>query len=337
MSLDATATNSESKPPVQPTFWGPGQQVAALVVLHLGLTCPAAYLSLRFEYLYLRDNVPSSIARFLVAALYGFQISQILLLVSWGAFAGQSWLLRLPRFLTLFVWTLLLSSLGESFILGGFPMPIVEEQSAFTLFLMLAPVVALFSYGICLRRRFVFCNSVPGERPWQFSTRSLMLITAELALLLALEKVVLNNRFRIAEFWSALHVYSYLIQELIPALVSVTILPVVFLGLAKRRPWHRYAALAVYLLLCSLLLAWVQLSYLSNSYYSLSSSPPWWPEFGRMFGEYLLTHLAAAATILFTFYLLRRIGYDFRRRDELPLKGGRNSSNARNSAASASA
>ncbi|MFN0021921.1 MAG: hypothetical protein ACKVP0_27045 [Pirellulaceae bacterium] len=202
---------------------------------------------------------------------------------------------------------------------------------------MLAPVVAFFSYGICLRRRFVIGKSVPGERPWQFSTRSLMLITAELAVLLALQKVVLNNRFSIAEFWTALHPSMYQTQELIPALVSATILPVVFVGLAKRRPWHRYAALSVYLLLCSLLLTWVQLSYLSNSYYSLSNSPPWWPEFGRMFGEYLLTHFSAAATILFTFYLVRRIGYDFRQRDEFPLADGRSSSNARNSAASASA
>ncbi|MCE9525587.1 MAG: hypothetical protein K8R36_05995 [Planctomycetales bacterium] len=333
MSRDESGADSES----MPAICRPRQQVAALVMFHLGLTCLAGYLSWRFDYLYLRDGIPNSLSRFLVAALFGFQIGQIVLLVSWGAFAGQSWILRLPRFLVLLVWMCLLSSLGESLIAGGMPAAsIVEEQSAYTLFLMIAPVTTLFGYAICNRRRFTSRASTPAQFSWQFSTRRLMLITAELALLLALERIVLSHRFNITEFWNALRSVHYQIQELIPVLTSVTILPVAFVGLANRHSWHRWMATCLYLIVCSVILAWVHLSLLANSL-GLNNYLYWWPELGRIVLDYLLTHFVAAATILVTFYLVRRIGYDFRWRDELPLEGGRNSSNARNSAASASA
>ena len=161
MPTDESEAISE---PNGPVFWGPRLQVAALVAFHVALACPAAYLSLRLESLSLRDGMLSSSAPFLIAALYGFQIGQLALLVSWGAFAGQAWFLRLSRSLMLLVWTLLLSCLGESLVTGGFSTPsLIEEQSAFALFLMFLPAVLLCSYVICLRRRFLFGSSSPAE------------------------------------------------------------------------------------------------------------------------------------------------------------------------------
>jgi hypothetical protein len=328
--------NDADSKPRQLAFWGHRQQVAALVATHLCGTFLAAYSSQRLEYIPVPDGVPSAIAPWIVAGLYGFQIGQILLLVSWGAFAGQPWFLRLPRFLALTAWMLLLSSLGDGLLLGWFSTSVMEEQSALTLIQMVSPVVVLFSFGFFSRRRFTSGNSEKGKKIWQFSIRRLMLITTELALLFALGKIVLDKRFVGGEFWIALNLRFYLTQELIPLAVSVTTLPIVFVGLSSRRHWLLRLALVLYLLLCSLLTAWMQLAALLNNY-NPHSFVDWWPELGRMFCDYLVTHLSAAATILITFWILRRIGYDFRRREEEPLPSGRSSSNARNSAASASA
>ena len=60
-----------------------------------------------------------------------------------------------------------------------------------------------------------------------------------------------------------------------------------------------------------------------------------WNAYGVCFVYFLTLHAFAAATVLITFQVVRRIGYDFRRRDELPRLGS--SSNASSSAASASA
>ena len=316
-------------------FWGRRQQVAVLVAFHLCLTFLAAYFSQRWEFV--PEEVPWAIAPWIVAGLYGFQIGQILLLASWGAFAGQPWFIRLPRFLALTAWMLLLSSLGEGLFLGWFSTSMTEEQCALTLIQMVLPVLVLFGYGVCIQRRFLSDDPQQGKSTWQFSTRQLMLVTAELAVLLALGKIVLDRRFNSAEFWTALNLRFYLVPELVPLLVSVTTLAVVFVGLAKWRHCPRFVTLGIYLLSCSFLVAWGQLFYISNIYGIYPSALYWWPELGRTFCEYLLTHLSAAATILFTFNLVRRIGYDFRRRDEEPLPSGRSASNARNSAASASA
>lgn len=306
-----------SEPKIYP-FWGPRQQVAALVAAHLGMACLASAGSAWLGP-HNQSDWSEYLKRTLIAVLFGFQIGQIVLLASWGAFANQLGMIRIPRFLALTAWTLLFVFLGEYLCDGVSATLLIEEQSAYVILLLLSPVVVLFSFRAAFGRGFTHGDAEQGMIAWQFSTRRLLLVTAELAALLALGRVVLAGKFKGAEFWAALT--GNRPEEIIPAAVSVTILPVVFLAIARERTWQRYLATGLYLLASTLCLAFLQL--------------PWRPELWLAFVDYLSAHACAAATILISFHLLRRIGYDFRRRDEGPL--GRSSSNARNSAASASA
>ena len=320
--------NSEPK---NHPFWGHRQQVAALVAAHLGMACltsaGSAWLGPHNQ-----SDWSEYLKRTLIAVLYGFQIGQIVLLASWVAFADQLWLLRILRFSALTAWTLLVVFLGEYLCDGVMATLLVEEQSAYIFLLLLSPVVVLFGFRAAFRGGFTHGNAEHGMNAWQFSTRRLLLVTAELAALLALGRVVLAGKFSSAEFLAALT--GFRPEEIIPAGVSVTILPVVFLALARERTWQRYFATGLCLVPSALFLAFLQQSHAN---YLSGPHPPgnWWPELEAASSDYLWVHASAAATILVTFWLVRRIGYDFRRRDEGPL--GRSSSNARNSAASASA
>ncbi len=326
--MNENSTNSAAK---HRPFWGHRQQVAALVVAHLGLACLAiAVESWRAPHGF-SDWQEYVRGHFLTAMFAGFLIGQLTLLASWGAFADQPWFLRIPRFLALTAWLLAVLFLGEYLARGESQMRLVEEYSAALVLLLISPVVVLFSVRASLGRQFLHDNSEQEKNAWQFTTRRLLLVTTELAAFLALGRFVLPRTFSMVEFWSALT--GHRPEELTSLFVSVTVLPVFFIGLARRRTWQRHLAIGLYFLLPALGLAWMELSYHSESF---GPEPwNWWVALAFLLLDYFSMHLCAAATILFTFYLLRRIGYDFRRRDEGPL--GRSSSNARNSAASASA
>jgi hypothetical protein len=305
--------------------------VAVLVITHLGLAFSAsvANSSLGPRGLidwpqYLRHPLDCS---------FGLQIGQIALLASWVAFANQHWLLRIPRFLALTAWVLFLGFLGEYVVEGESARSLVEEHSAYMLLQLFLPVAILFGIRAGCARQFLHGDLEKDKHAWQFNTRTLLLVTAELAALLALGRVVLPRRLSIAEFWTGLT--ENRTEEMIPALVTLTILPVVFFGLARQHSWKSYLTIGLYLALAALAVAFLQEAYLVHL---LGPPPPsnWWPELNLAFWDYLCVHLSAAATILFTFYLLRRIGYDFRRRDEEP-RGRSSSSKANSSAASASA
>ena len=165
---------------------------------------------------------------------------------------------------------------------------------------------------------------------WQFGIRRLLLVTAETAVLLAIARIVLPRRALVDEFWTALT--TLLPAIIVPAAASLTILPAVFLAISTRRTWRRGAALGAYLLVAAVGLSCLQFAYVGAPNYL-----NWGIDVPVVYFQFAICHLSAAATILLTFHLLRRIGYDFRRRDEGPLPSGRSSSNARNSAASASA
>lgn len=328
--------------PRQLVSWRHRQQLAALVALHMGLTCLASAINSRIAIPNLGEFAMTYTA--IYAAVYGFQIGQIILLTSWGALAGEIWLCRIPRFIALMIWLFALEFLGERLVLGSISSILVEEQLAYKMILVFAPVVVIFTAGIFGSRRFFPTESPRHARNWQFSIFGLMRITAELAVLLAVAKLVLPRRFEFGEFSSAFETFR--VEELIPAMVSASVLPVAFFGLERSRTWWSYGAMGLYLVALALTLASAQLfiSWSSIVFTSLSSNGltansviDWWPELSRLFAEYFFAHVSAAATILFTLYLLRCIGYDFRRRDELPRPGGRSASNSRNSAASASA
>jgi hypothetical protein len=316
--------------------------VTALVVAHLLVTFIASALDSRIHYHYqfggyLHSVFPSNVAdcllSILASGMNGIVVGQIVLLTVWGAFADQQWLLRMPRFLTLVAWFTLFSFLGEYAIEGEVSKLLVEEKLAYALIQFLIPVIILCTFHLKFRRQFVRRDARQSEYRWQFNIRGLLLITAELAALLGLARVVLPRHFRFDQIWPALtELRNY---ELTPTAVTTTILPIVFFGLVRQRTWRAYLFLGLYLcvpvtVLTSLHLASV-LRLVPNS-----ADIWWWPEVYASFIGFWSVHLAAAATILVTFYLLRRIGYDFRRRDEGP-RGRSSSSNACNSAASASA
>jgi hypothetical protein len=317
--------------------------VVALSITHLAITFATAALSSQIHHrfqveVYLHSILPSSLADCVSSILgnwlLGIQVGQIVLIASWGAFADQHAFLRIPRLLTLVAWFSLLGFLGEYAIEGEIVKFLVEEHFAYTLILVLIPVITLFVFRAASARQFLYRNSQQRKHGWQFNIRRLLLITAEVAALLALARVVLPRNFRLNEVWLALTELQTL--EIIPAAVSTTVLPVVFFGLARQRSWRGYLLLGLYLWIPVLVLTSLHMA-AARRLLPISVDSWWWPEIYASSSGFWSAHLSAAATILFTFYLLRRIGYDFRRRDELPLADGRNSSNARNSAASASA
>jgi hypothetical protein len=307
-------------------FWGHRQQVAALVVAHLIIAC---LVSAAISWPLLPSDFWNQYAALaFLSGLSGVQIGQLALLACWGAFANQPWNLRIPRFLALTAWVLILGFLGTYLVEGDLAKLLVEETLLSSL-LMAAPFVVLLVMGAVSGSRFTPGESEPCKISWQFSTRRLLLITAELAILLAIGRIVLPGNPKPSEFWTALT--GYRMSETIPLLSGLFILPAAFLAIARQRTWQRHFGLVMFLLITAFGCTWAYLSVLfwpGDLWY-------WRGELWPIFLSFSSTHLSAAFTILFTFYLLRRIGYDFRRRDDGRL--GRSSSNARNSAASASA
>lgn len=307
------------------SLWSPSRLVTVMVIVHLGLTCVGSVAMSRLNVYSLGhwSDIPALLAS---SGLVGFQIGQLMLVATWCAFAGQSLFLRTARFLSLAAWLFLLDRLGEYLVVGGIAKLIVEEYAAYKVLQILPPLCILVVWGLCSGRRFVPISQ-PQVNGFQFSTRQLLLVTAEAAALLALGRVVLSwNKDAAEEFWNGLTGNrSY---ELIPVVVSVTLLPVIVYGLGQNRTLSRLLVLIACLVLASFILA------------CLHGNHPWFAplsaeEFALQWLDYFWVHSCAAVTILLTFWLLRRIGYDFRRRGEGP--EGRVSSKARSSAASASA
>ena len=298
-----------------------------LVLTHLGLTCLAAAATWHLE----RTLRGGSEFTPLLSGLFGFHHGQIALLVCWGAFATQPWFVRIPRFLALTVWFLLFGLLGAYVLAGDGAKQLAEETTAYTLLLTLPSLLVLFSFRAITGCQFHAGPATPVVL--QFGTKHLLLITAEAAALLALGRILIPWHSRGGEqFWAGFT--GNRLGELIPLDIAATILPVVIFGSARIRSWWPYAVLALYLMVPSFILACAQANYLF-SLVAPATSEEWWQAVGIEFLNILCIHASAAFTILFTFYLLRRIGYDFRRRDEGP--EGRSSSKARSSAASASA
>lgn len=317
--------SEENVPAAKCSLWSPNRLVTVIVIVHLGLTFVVAAAMSRFN-VYSLDHwsyIPAMLAN---SGLVGFQIGQLMLLATWCAFAGQSLFLRTIRFLSLAAWLFLLDRLGEYLVVGEIAKVIVEEYAAYKVLQILPSLVILVVWGLCSGRKFV-PNSQPQVKGFQFSTRQLFLVTAEAAALLALGRVVLSwNKNAAEEFWNGLTGNRF--DELILVVVSVTLLPVIVYGLGRNWSFSRLFALIACLVLASFILA------------CLHGNHPWFAplsaeEFALQWLDYFWVHSCAAVTILCTFWLLRRIGYDFRRRGEGP--EGRNSSKARNSAASASA
>jgi|GEM_PF-4936996 hypothetical protein len=304
------------------------QWVAVLVVSHLCLTFVANALGSR-----LTTNWAHVLSPLVFWGIWGLHIGQSILLACWGAFATQAWFWRIPRFLSLAAWLFLVEVLGLYVAEGDIVTTIVEELAALQLLFLLPPLLILLAWRLWSRRG-ISRASDSQVRASQFGILQLLLITAEAAALLAIGRIVLRwNKNAAEEFWAGLT--GNLPEELIPLVVSVAILPAVFCGLSRRHTWPRLLILTLYLTIPSYLWAWAQTTYHSRSNMP-SSEQELWSILLVHWRNYFCGYMSAAATILFTFYLLRRIGYDFRRRDEPP-RGRSSSSNACNSAASASA
>jgi hypothetical protein len=318
----------------RPRFW-----VSALVIGQLTVAFAAAALDSlldapfsNFLYSHLPDHLADSVFTMLGCGVFGIQVGQVVLLAAWAGFAGQRTFLRIPRFLILCAWLLLFGLLGVYVIDGEISKLLVEEKLAYTLIQFLIPLVVLFVFGLACRRQFIHRDSRQMDYRWQFNIRGLLLITAELAALLALARLVLPSHFRIEEIWPALtQLRNY---EYTPLVVSTTMLPAIFFGLVRQRTWRGYLLLGIYFCIPAFMLAMLRISQFRDWGLAMTDDQWSFEGFLSFFGS-LIEHLSAAATILLTFYFLRRIGYDFRRRDELPRLGS--SSNASNSAASASA
>ncbi len=309
------------------------QKVAAVVAVHLGLT-----LSVSALWRLLGRNpfeVDSEFLNFffpiLVGVFFGFQVGQTVLLACWVGLASQPWFLRLPRFLGLIIWVQLWEVLGEYLCDGAVAGRLVEEFSASKFLILLTPAIVLICLGFVYRGRFIPTASQAPPNAWQFGTRRLLLLTAEISVLLAVAKITLPGGFDIEDFWRALT--NQRMEELLPVLAGITILPVVLFALSSYRTLLTHLALGFYLLIAGATLSWLELA----SSDSLSSTNWPSPMEAVVRFQFVIAHFSAAATILLTFWVLRRIGYDFRRRDELPRTGDRSSSNANSSAASAAA
>ena len=190
--------------------------VAALVITHLGLAFLASVANSLLGPRGLIDW-PQYLRHPLDCA-FGLQIGQIALLASWAAFASQHWLVRIPRFLALTAWVLFLGFLGEYVIEGESARSLVEEHTAYMLLQLLIPTVILSGSRAARAREFFHRDLENDKRAWQFNTRALLLVTAELAAFLAIGRVVLPRHLSMVEFWTGLT--GNRTEEIIPALVT---------------------------------------------------------------------------------------------------------------------
>ncbi len=310
-------------------FWTPRKLMISLVIAHLCLAGAVSTGNTLLESSLLQSGFA---IRYHLALAWplGFQMGQLILVVCWCSFAGQPWYLRIPRFLLLLAWLFRFEMMGIYFVRSDLVEVMVEEYAAFNFLMLLSPLLVLNFYGLCSGSRFRQDSHQRSAR-YQFSTRSLLLITAELSALLGLGRVVMHwNRNGVEEFWSALS--GYRPEELMPVVISLTVLPAAFHGLSRQRTWLRLLFLNLYLALPPFVMAWSQVPFIARS---IVSDQDVWLSLLIHWLYYYCAHLSAAATILLTFWTLRRIGYDFRRRDELPRAGS--ASNANSSAASAAA
>ena len=316
--------------------------IATLVISQLLITLASAMLHSRITFhsqfeSFLQTFLPSPAAGYFFSILagssHGLLVGQIVLIACWGAFANQPVPLRIFRFVVLCAWFALLRFLAEFAIEGEIVKLLVEENIVHTLMQFIVPLGVLLSFRFLFRRQFQLRELDQGKFVWQFNIRELLFITFELAALLALAKVVLPRNFHWDEIWPALKGLQD--WELTQFAVSTTVLPAVFLGLSRRQTWRGYLLLGLYFLISAVVLSFLFINHLRRLGLVMTEDEWWAANFLSMCAD-LTIHLSAAATILLTFYLVRRIGYDFRRRDEPP-RGRSSSSNARNSAASASA
>lgn len=323
--MNSRTDNTEPLPGSQ---WGLRPTIVALIIFHLVLTVLAAgansYASRQFF------ESPLSFG-FLVAATEGVQFGQVVLLACWAAFSSQPLHVRFPRFVALALWQTLASYFAMLVVEGDIAKTLAEENAAVTVLQLSVPCLVLCTFGVITAKRFRLGQTVSRKSPWQFSTRDLLYLTIETGLLLAIARIVVPRNFSGADFLRGL-TGSFWFVEIIPIAVCTSILPVVFVGVLNRSLLRSCLASLIYVLVPSAALAWIQ--GVSLDFFP-TFGPVDWSNFGIGFLFFLVRHLSAAATILLTFHLIRRIGYDFRRRDELPRLG--NSSNASSSAASASA
>jgi len=225
--------------------------VAAIVVVHLLLALAAqAVLSLGHS----SKSWPDIYAQLIIAGLFGLHIGQICLVASWAAFSGQTWFPRTLRFLSLAAWLFLVDALGAYLVEGDIAKSLIEELAAYELLLILPPLLILVAFGILSGRRFLN-RATHHPSSHQFSTKHLLLITADIAAMLALGRIVLS--WKPDHFWDGLT--GMRPEELIPVAASLTVLPAVFYGLARNRTWTRFLILTVYFVLSSFSVAGVQI------------------------------------------------------------------------------
>jgi hypothetical protein len=300
-----------------------------LICAHVVATLLAAFVLAYTETLFEPGLLPETAA--LTAS--GVLLAQIGLLACWAAFANQPWQQRIVRFLLLCTSFLLAGFLGNYLYEGSSSRMLVEELSAIFLLNLIPPIADFSAWRLITGRRFIRNHFPPGEPPrFQFSIRTLLFLMAELAAILAVSRVVLGlHRGSWDEFLTA--GLAFLRERDPRFFAAVIMLPIVHAGLARRgRIWWR-AFLAVYLGGWSLFTCYSLTA--EHFRFRNPTASQWWQELAQQLIPATSPYLAAAGTIFLTFWLIHRIGYDFRRLDEEP-RGG-NPPKSRSSAASSSA
>ena len=307
---------------------GPRGGLVVLVAAHLVLTFLQAWpLPQQLDQWF----GPSSygVWNVLVSASAAVQFAQMALVAAYITLGGNRLLPGIVRGLLLLLWMELAHMAGSYWLDAGRDTSGFEESigtAAWNFAFLLLPLLA---YRLFARRELIV-RTVPHGGKLQFRIMHLLLVITETAALLAAIRafVVENDEWR-DELWRAIRDYpiSFASYDLIALSILATI-PAVIISVR----WHSLPRAATVLLVWQLLLS-------GGFFLYRVLFPDLDPEFpfagSEDFGWLLLIAwlqiaafcLSAGAIIWLTLAIVRWLGYDF-----LPVRGGRQSSEATSSA-----
>jgi hypothetical protein len=296
--------------------------LALLMAAHMLLVIGLSGLS-HPEIEDLVNALPSEWEWAVLSISFGIYFAQLGLVATLAVLGGGRWFLRWPRCLLLVVWMIVAEIAGSWLLADNRDATLLEEMfvdvgRVLLLFLLPLALVCLFS-----RRRFVL-PQVPSSPRFQFRVVHLLLLTCEVAVLLAIVRAMVPyNPDWLTEIQDNLKDRPFP-HEIAYWVISVlAVVPAILAAAWTGRILRRVLFLAVYE---AALVVVVSLLHVSGLRWLATT---WWepPSVADLLRESMIagTSLCASAaiTVWLTIWAARWFGYEFL---PLPRRGGRQSS-----------